>query len=152
MTHIFLYFCTVSVLCIFSKWSLLKEWCERRCLVSEYWCSCSLDNFIVPGWGIKLTPVQSCRSGPPAYIAWRRAVQQLYAGVNFIPQSGTMNLATEPTTSSLKRYLFSIMYSINTQEIQNLCVSITAETYKHMERECIAGHKIITSLLVTVTR
>jgi hypothetical protein len=66
-----------------------------------------------------------------------------------MPKSGTTNLATESSTSSLKRYLFSIIYSINTQEIQNMCVSITAETFKHMEGDCIAGHKIITSLLVT---
>ncbi len=27
--------------------------------------------FIVPDWGIKLTMAQGCRTGPPAYVAWR---------------------------------------------------------------------------------
>jgi hypothetical protein len=42
-------------------------------------------------------PTPGCRTGPPAYVAWR-AGTTTYAGVklvNSISQSGTMNLATK---------------------------------------------------------
>jgi hypothetical protein len=86
-----------------------------------------LVKFIVPDWGIKLTPAYGCRNanGPPDYLGsvvffivpdwgddvdsgigllYRPAklhrlngpIRQPYAGVNFIPLSGTMNLVTSP--------------------------------------------------------
>jgi hypothetical protein len=51
--------------------------------------------FIVPDWGLKLTPAQGCRTGPSGYIGWQANTTILYAGVNYIPHSGTMNLASE---------------------------------------------------------
>ncbi len=42
-----------------------------------------------------MAPAYGCRNGPPAYVARRAgAVRQPYARVDFIPQSGTKNLAT----------------------------------------------------------
>jgi hypothetical protein len=45
--------------------------------------------FIVPDGGIKLTPAQGCRSGPPGYIGWQwqAGIRQPFAGVNFIAPS-----------------------------------------------------------------
>ncbi len=50
--------------------------------------------FIVPEWGIYLTPVWGCRNGLLAYVAWRAGTTTYNVGVNFISHSGTMNLAT----------------------------------------------------------
>jgi hypothetical protein len=56
--------------------------------------------FIVPDWGNKVDsgiglsyqPANARRLG---YVGWRRRpVRRPYTGVNYIPQSGTMNLAT----------------------------------------------------------
>ncbi len=47
----------------------------------------------VPDWGIKLTPASGCSTGQPAYVV-QQAGTTTYARVDFIPQSGTMNLAT----------------------------------------------------------
>jgi hypothetical protein len=45
--------------------------------------------------GIKLTPAQGCRTGPPGYKRLAgRSIRQPYAGVDYTPPSGTMNLAT----------------------------------------------------------
>ncbi len=57
--------------------------------------------FVDPDWGIQLTAAQGCRSGLPAYVAWRAGAsssRQPCAGVNFIPPpSVTMNLANALT-------------------------------------------------------
>ncbi len=36
--------------------------------------------------------------GPPAHVAWRAGMTTLYAGVDFTPQSGSMNSATGSCT------------------------------------------------------
>jgi hypothetical protein len=41
--------------------------------------------FIVPDWGIKLTPAKGYRTGPHGYIGLQAGTTTLYAGVNFIP-------------------------------------------------------------------
>ncbi len=54
----------------------------------------SVAKFWVPGWGIKSTLAKGYYTGPPAYMQPGGPVrQQPYAWVDYIPQSGTKNLA-----------------------------------------------------------
>ncbi len=50
--------------------------------------------FLVPGWGDKVNSgIGLSYRGPPCYTGWRAGTITAYAGVNFIPQSGTKNFA-----------------------------------------------------------
>jgi hypothetical protein len=49
-----------------------------------------------PDWGDNVDSGIGCRTGPLGCIQYvGRAVRQPYAGVNYVPHSGTMNLATD---------------------------------------------------------
>jgi hypothetical protein len=52
--------------------------------------------FIVPDWGdiVDSGIGLSHRPGPPGYVGWQ-AGTTTHAGVNYIPQSGSMNVATD---------------------------------------------------------
>ncbi len=45
-----------------------------------------------------------CRTGPPAYAAWRAGTKP-YAIVDFIPQSGTKNWASAVSSDSIWAFL-----------------------------------------------
>ncbi len=70
--------------------------------------------FIVLDLGVQLTPAQGCRTGPPTFFPGG-PVRQPYARVDFIPQSGTKNFATEgkwcriasKLTRQFKKHIFS---------------------------------------------
>jgi hypothetical protein len=63
--------------------------------------------FIVPEWGILLTPANGCRASLLTYSMKSGGPgQQPYAGVNFISQSGTMNLAKVSRVSTFGRTLY----------------------------------------------
>ncbi len=55
----------------------------------------TVTKFIVPKWGMQLTPVQECRTGLPAYLAWWAGTTTLCHKSTLSPQSGTMNWAYE---------------------------------------------------------
>jgi len=56
---------------------------------------CTVAKFIVPDCGDKVNSDIGLSYRPARlYMCWR-SVRQPYAGVNYFPQSGTMNLATE---------------------------------------------------------
>ncbi len=82
-----------SPLCIikYCRWWTLAVRRSRRPWAQTINWDSHEDKFLVPHWGDKVNsgvvPArQSSKAGGP--------VQQTYAGVNYVPQSGTMNLAT----------------------------------------------------------
>ncbi len=78
--------------------------CKIKELLRTFFMSFpAVANFIVPDWGDKV----DSGTGPPGYIIGWRPVRQPYAGVNFIPRSGTMNSATVYVRKSFKSFPFS---------------------------------------------
>jgi len=78
--------------------------CKIKELLRTFFMSFpGIAKFIVPDWGDKV----DSGTGLPGYIIGWRPVRQPYAGVNFIPRSGTMNSATVYVRKSFKSFPFS---------------------------------------------
>ncbi len=50
--------------------------------------------YFVPDWVIQSTLAEGCRTGPPGCKGWRAGTTTLCHRVDYIPQSGTKNLAS----------------------------------------------------------
>ncbi len=87
---------TVIVVCLQS--SNTVRWEEQirpvKCFSQILLDSNPVAKFIVPDWGIQLTPVLGCRTGLPSYVAWRAGYENHVLESTLSLQSGTMNLAT----------------------------------------------------------
>ncbi len=75
---------------VFQNGSITKESIEMKSLLYN---TEKQAQFLVPDWGMKPAVASGCRTGSPAYVAWRAGTTvRRHAG--FIPQSGTRNTAT----------------------------------------------------------